>query len=452
MCDENANMKGTLLFGCARRKITPTVPVSLAGYLNPRMWDGVLDDIYVQALVLKRGGNMTAIVQFDLIAMPAEFVNGLRESLSDVPGLKPQNVVCAATHTHTAPEIRAKGESRSSPEYNAFALKQASAAVHEAARELRSGLLVCGRTSDDRFAFNRRYWMKSGKVVTNPPRRHPDIDRPEGPIDPEIGLLGVAVDGVLHVLVANIVNHCDTTGGSKVSGDWPGFFRRRLEKRLGPDAMVMPLIGTAGNINHFDVRSLRDQTNYHEARRIGEGYAETVEAAFAELTPSQRQEIRVRSATFRTGPREISEEELARAREDAQKYQFVADHDITSEDLAQGTPTALKFFADELLQVAEDREEREYEVMAMALGDAVLVSLPGEPFVEIGLRIKRELSPRTPTLVVSNANGSAGYIPNRFNFGRGGYETQPRSSPNSVATADILLDTVKSLLAGLTGG
>ena len=437
-----------ILFGHARRKITPAVPVGLAGYFNTRMWTKVLDDIWVDALVLQQGELMTAIVVCDLIGAPAKLVARYRESIGDISGLAPEKVLFTATHVHTAPildETREDG----SPDYNHFLVEKIGAAVREAAASLRPGTLVRGRTSDNRFAFNRRYWMKSGKVVTNPPRQHPDIVRPEGPIDPEIPLLGIVEDDRLKILVANMVNHADTIGGCEISAGWPGFFRRRLEEQLGEDTRVMTLIGTAGNINHFEIDSLRNQTNYDEARRIGTGYAETVEKAVSNLAESESQSMQVTRALFKTGPREISEEELARAREDSAKFEAATDDDLTSEDLAKGSPAALKYFADRLLKVAADRAEREYEVMGMTLGDTVLVSLPGEPFVEIGLRIKQEFTGGRPTFVVSHGNGESGYIPNRFNFERGGYETQPLASPNSMATADILLDTVKAVVEEL---
>lgn len=43
----------------------------------------------------------------------------------------------------------------------------------------------------------------------------------------------------------------------------------------------------------------------------------------------------------------------------------------------------------------------------------------------------------------------AGYFSRRV-WG-GGHETQTRSSPNTMGTANILLDTVKSVLADLAG-
>jgi hypothetical protein len=124
---------------------------------------------------------------------------------------------------------------------------------------------------------------------------------------------------------------------------------------------------------------------------------------------------------------------------------------LTSEDLAVESPAALKYFADQVLRIAEDRRPRTFEVHALLLGDAVIVNLPGEPFVEIGLQIRHEYC-AGHTAVIAALNQDAAYIPNRFNYGRGGYETTPRCSPYSMATGDKLLAAVQSMLATLLPG
>jgi hypothetical protein len=64
----------------------------------------------------------------------------------------------------------------------------------------------------------------------------------------------------------------------------------------------------------------------------------------------------------------------------------------------------------------------DYEIQVFRIGPAALVGLPGEPFVEGGLRIKLG-SPTFPTYVVHNTNYAA-YLPTREAFDRGGYETK----------------------------
>ena len=435
-----------LLMGHARRVITPKVPVSLAGYFNVRMWTGVLDDLLVQAVALRQGEETVVLVHFDLVSASREFMAAVREACAEINGLLPEDVLFTASHTHTAPEIRAFRPGGSA-EYNRFAIAQAVAAVHEACESMALCEVTVGEATDDRFAFNRRYWMASGEVVTNPPRRDPGIVKPEGPTDPRIGLVAFRHEDGSAVLLANIVNHADTTTGCLVSADWPGAFRRKLEGSA-PGLSVVPLIGTSGNINHFDPNGPDEQSGPETARRIGEGYAESVLAALETLSPQPSPVLRATHSTFVTGPREIEPAELAAAREDAARYEFDDGRTLTSEDLATRSPAALKYFADALLAVAEDRRNRELELHALRLGDVIILTVPGEPFVETGLKIKDEIALGRPTLIAT-LNQDIGYIPNRFNFGRGGYETTARCSPYSMETSDHLLRGVEGLLAGL---
>ncbi len=430
-----------LLCGFSRRVVTPRVPVSLAGYFTLRYWTEVADDLLVQAVAFRQDGRAAVLMQFDLVSVSNEIMAGVRARCADIPGLRPEHLLFTASHTHTAPEIR--GHRRGgNPVYTAWLIEEAAAAVHAALDDLRPTRLLVGRAEDDRFAFNRRYWMADGTVVTNPPRRDPRIVRPEGPTDPEIGLLALDREGAGRVLLASLVNHADTISGCAVSADWHGFLRRSLE---ADDLSVVTLTGTSGNINHFDPQGPDEQSGYAVARRIGEGYAASIAAALPGLRPGG-EGFRAAAATFVTGPREISPEELAEARAQSAAYSFDESRQLTSEDLATGSPAALKYFADRLLEVAADRRDRELEVHALWLGDTTLVTLPGEPFVEIGLAIKRGMMAGRPALLAT-LNQDVTYIPNGNCFGRGGYETTARCSPYSMATADYLLRAVRGLLA-----
>ena len=440
----------SLAFGVARASITPTMPVGLAGYFTVRMWDHVLDDILVQALAFGHEHAATMVlVQLDLVTPPMDVVAAVRQRCADRHGLAPERLVFCASHTHTAPVVR-PGRPGGNPEYNAFLVDRVTETVAAAVADMHPGTLETGLARDDRFAFNRRYWMKDGTVVTNPPRRDPGIDRPEGPIDPCIPLLACCSDGRKQVLIANISNHADTIGGCGVSADWHGFVRRTLEKEH-PGLRVITLTGCEGNINHFDPQGDAEQSGYDISRRIGEGYAESIMAAWNDMKPSSSTAVAHLAAEFEVGPREITDDELRQARADAEAYTFDPDKDLTSEDLATRSPAALKYFADHLLQVAADRSNKRFEVHAARLGDAVLVTLPGEPFVEYGLAIREEMPAGTPVLVAALGDGRATYIPNRFNYGRGGYEVTPRCSPYAMATGETMRQTVRDLLDRLPG-
>ena len=57
----------------------------------------------------------------------------------------------------------------------------------------------------------------------------------------------------------------------------------------------------------------------------------------------------------------------------------------TSEDLAKGTPFALKYFANALLKIVNRTQGPRFLLSCFKFGDkTILGSLPSEPFVEIG--------------------------------------------------------------------
>lgn len=331
-------MNNIIKFGTGKHCINPKVPVSLAGYFNARMWNCILDDIFVSTVVIAQGDIFSAVISCDLITITNSLAENIYSKLSGFSKLDRHNTIIAATHSHTAPEIR-NDKPGFSAEYLAYLEERIILSVKEALNNLKDGELVSAETEDSRFAFNRRYWMKDGKVVTNPGKLNPKIDHPEGPIDPNIPLLGIKHKGQLKILLANISNHSDTVEGHGVSSDWNCFLRRRIENKMGSNSMFILLISPAGNINHFDVSNDCNQSCYAEAERIGNGYADTIESAIDILTPLTDVKLKTVNQIVTTGPCCISETELAEACKTSDKYKdfdiVKSNHALNSEDLAK---------------------------------------------------------------------------------------------------------------------
>lgn len=88
--------------GWSKVDITPDKSVPLAGYthLKDRMSTGVHDPIFARAVVLHRhDGSDVALVMYDLVIVTEDLYQGLRSRLADTGFI----VMCAATHTHSAP-------------------------------------------------------------------------------------------------------------------------------------------------------------------------------------------------------------------------------------------------------------------------------------------------------------------------------------------------------------
>lgn len=441
-------------FGFAAENIDPPVKMGLAGYFNTRIWTEVLDDLFVRACIFQTQENTLAILlQYDLIVCPPELYEMVKKLLAS-KGFENAVLLVTATHCHTAPEVR-RGRGGFCEEYLSFAAEKTCEAVKKAFE----GLSLCslvkkGSISDARNCFNRRFWMKDGSVQSNPGKLNKDIVRPEGEIDPEIPLMYLENAAGKKLLLASICNHADTTGGSAVSGDWPSRTRREVEHFLGENSMMMPLIGCSGDINHFDVTIPGEQTDKGEAERIGKEYAQSILEGLKNLVPCGMEKgFSCASMSFTVPSREIFPEELAEAEEVLEKYKdltFTQESikNLTAEDFAKKNPVVLKYFAETLMERMKEKKEYTFHVTKIDFGENIIVGVPCEPFTATGLILRKQLCFGKNCLVAILNNGSGtGYFPNMWNYGRGGYETTPRSNQFSVHSAEMLLKTVEKLVS-----
>jgi neutral ceramidase len=86
------------------------------------------------------------------------------------------------------------------------------------------------------------------------------------------------------------------------------------------------------------------------------------------------------------------------------------------------------------------------EIQAIQLGPVALLSMPVEPFAEIGAAIKAR-SPFEVTLVSGYSNGSAGYLPVASAYPEGGYEIWV--TPFAPAAAELAIQASLDLLEEL---
>jgi neutral ceramidase len=227
--------------GAAQVNINPAPGTPLAGYYSVRPGGEVLDDIHAKALVFEAGGTKAAVVIADLISMPRHVVVKTRELIAKETGIPGANVLIAATHTHTAPVIardmaRDDFDGSSSDLGRAYTEKLPALlaqSVADANTALAPVRLQAAKGRAENLAFNRRFWMKDGTVAWNPRKLDPNIVRPAGPVDPEVGLLTFDAPAPMEkwTPLATFVNyamHPDTTGGVRISADYPGALARAL--------------------------------------------------------------------------------------------------------------------------------------------------------------------------------------------------------------------------------
>jgi hypothetical protein len=414
--------------GFSREIITPVRGIPLCGSFNPRPNNGILDDLFIRTAIFENNGVTSGIVVFDLCFLGLALIEKIKAGIK-AAGMKfGNNLMFSATHTHTGPYIDDFFGVTADVAYLEILKDKAVAAVQQAYANLAPAELLTGSVKNNPLAFNRRYWMKNGKVLTNPGKLNPDIVKPEGPVDAGIGVLAVKQDGRISAIISNIVNHTDTVSGNFVSADWPGRMEKAIQNSLGYDVPVITLIGCAGNINHFDVSTKKDQSSYAEACRIGAGYAGIIAGMLKSLKKMPVKNLVCSSREITIPFRVIADAEIKKAKATlARVGKAASDGNMTSEGLAAGDGPVARFFAEQLIEFKKkcSGKARKFSIVSIKFDDKLaLTSLPGEVFTEIGLDIKKR-SPFKQTWPVTLGMGECGYVPLAECFSRGGYEILP---------------------------
>ena len=82
----------------------------------------------------------------------------------------------------------------------------------------------------------------------------------------------------------------------------------------------------------------------------------------------------------------------------------------------------------------------------MRIGELALVAMPGEPFAQVGVEVRRRSSFRV-TMFSGYSNGNLGYIPMRSDYEHGGYGVW--NSPLAPGSAEAVIEAATELLQSL---
>jgi len=446
-----SSLSAEFRLGAAAVPINPPPGIALAGYYHARGNEGILDDIFAKATVLDDGQTRAALVVCDLISMPQWIVAEARRMIEVQTGIPGTNVIIAATHTHTAPVLFREwsrddsdgGAEPVSKNYSRTLPKLIAEAVGAANEKRRPVRVAVGKESESRLANNRRFWMRDGSVGWNPGKLNSQIVRPAGPIDPEVGVFyaETAAEKPLPLLTfVNYAMHPDTTGGTRISADYPGALSRALALYKGPEMLTLFGNGTCGNINHTDFSWVGRQSGPNEAARLGTILAAAVFKAYPRLqTLTPIGSIRVRSEIVKLPLPPFTTEQLERARLDVRSAR---------DNTREGFMKLVR--AHRTLDIAaREGKPQEVEMQVIALGrDVAWVAWPGEIFVELGLSVKAG-SPFAHTYNVELANGAIGYIPNKPAYPEGNYEVE--SARVAEGSGEMLVTSALRMLAELHG-
>jgi neutral ceramidase len=421
---ETVRPSETLRAGVAVVDITPPIGYRMSGYFYERLSTAVMNPLHAKAIVLRQQDQSAALVFCDLIGLSREVTSRARKQASEKTGIPPENILIAATHSHTGPlysgALRkhfhdvAVAKYGSDPcekvDYAGVLAEKIAQVIAHADTGTKPVRLQAAVAQQQGLSFNRRFHMKDGTVRFNPGVLNPDIVRAAGPIDPEVGMVffrGIDGDNTIAAMV-NFALHLDTVGGTEYAADYPYYLEQSLRQTFGDNFVLLFGTGTCGDINHIDVtKKDRLKTDY-----IGRTLAETVRTKVNEIESTTSPMLAVRSEIVDAPLQHYSPEKIAWARENIKKVG-------TSELSFLEQVEAYKILDIEML--AGQVIPLEVQVFRLSR-DVAVVGLPGEVFVDLGLAIKRA-SPFPVTLVIELCQDDPSYIPTKKAFAEGSYET-----------------------------
>jgi len=413
----------SIRLGIKKFDITPDRPVQLLGYFNERISENVLDPLYCRMAALEGEKGRLLFIQLDTCLILAEDVDHIKSLIETSGVYRKREILVFTNHTHTAPALANFFETRREPHYVDWLIGRITAEAETLQPEKRCTVKTALRSYTG-LSYNRRWYMDDGSVATNPPKRSPRMIKPEGPVDRSVQVLMFqSGERIPDALFVNISNHTDTIGGNAISADWTGFMESYIQDELGVEVTVIPLIAPQGNINHFEFHSDRNQTSYREAHLLGVAYGREVIKTLPFCTHIPAATLSAQGESIRISPREVTGPQIKRAKALINGLPQKDDgRDLTAEDIVKENRVVEKLFAKELMQfMTHSPSEYHVPLQIVHIGDVAFCTIPGEPFVEIGLHLKSVSGPRA-VFPVALANGYFGYIPLRECFDRGGYE------------------------------
>ena len=449
--------------GMAERDITPEIGCEAPGGYGKSYHKSLHDPCKVRAAVFDDGGNRVALVGIDALNIHRTTTLIVRKEIAKRTGIPEGNILLGASHSHSSGPMSGvmPGEFEDAPEAikklaydqttcaDAKYLAKVEAAIVDAVAAASDGCVEAkagiGKGVEDKVAFNRRFLMRDGGSITHPGLGNPDIVEPAGPVDPEVGVIGVW--GPKEKFLGCVVNfscHATTSPGG-ISANYIYYLEKVIQGYYGKDAVVVFLNGASGDVTQVDNRSPFQLPNGERSAQIvggrvgAEALKQLLLMEHGTLVP-----VAARTKILSIKRRAPSAERVKQSLALVEKEPAKVGHTEWT-------------FAKEIVLLDHTLKKRptvDAEVQAVQIGPAVFLTTPAEYFCEFGLEQKAK-SGFPFTFPVSLANGCVGYVPTEEAFGPkgGGYETRLTHYSNLEISAGANLreagiDLAKSLKPG----
>ena len=386
--------------GTDKINITPSQSLWMAGYGHrDHTAEGKYSDLWVKVLALEDAkGNQTVIVTSDLLGLPKNLSDGIREAAKKKYGLEKSQIALNSSHTHSAPVLGKSlfdiypmnpQQRKDVEDYTDKLQGDIVVSIGKALSKLRPSKLY-SNNGTARFQVNRRNNKESEVHLST------DLN---GPMDHAVPVIKVTDENdQITTVLFGYACHPTVLSGYQWSGDYPGYAQEVVEKNY-PGVMAMFFQGAGGDQNPLPRRTLP------LAKQYGTVLAATVERVLSEDMMPLGSEL---GSAYKEIDLDIedplSKEELNKMINEESGY--------------------LKRWAQRMLGEIEAGNKLPssypFPVQIIKIGEQPIFTMGGEVTVGYANRLKEMFGP--DVFVMTYTNDVMSYIPTEVILKEGGYE------------------------------
>lgn len=442
-----------LKIGCESVDFTPPRPVALDGQMRTRISKRIATPITANILAIE-GSNQKGeastciIVSCDMVGIRPEFEDAIRKELKKfLPDFDPHNMMLSATHTHTAPVADAnkyyidpKADCMRPEEFVVFAGKRIADGVARAWNKRKPARFSYG-LGHAMVAQCRRSVYADGTARMYGKTFEPGFRNIEAYEDRAVNTMFFHdTNGKLLAAVVNLSCPAQEVESLKeLHADYWHSARENLYKIWGPQVVIVPLCGAAGDMSpHTQYRSaaenrmseLRGLTRVEE---IGRRVAACVAQIYDTVKDEQFADVPFEHtyAVLDLPQYRITREEYERSKAEAESLKAAVQKDPNKRRLLSWAQTIVERYEK---QQGNPNASFKIPVHILRVGDTAICTNPFELFTAFGTQIKARSVARQ-TFVVQLTDGcgicgtasSAGYLPTREAYAGGGYSAIVKS-------------------------
>ncbi len=395
--------------GFGKVDITPRVGVELCGfgpYLN-RHSTRVVEPLYARAMAVELGDARWVLVSCDLIAVNAALTRRVREIVRQATGLRDDQIMVHATHTHsgpcTLPELIGWGDP--DDPYVEILPRFVAQACIDAVRDLAPASFHHAEVEAAGFSYNREL-PDTGRTNELAMAWQWQTDTPDE-TDTRAHVFRVEragkCAGFLTYFSCHPVVCCERN--TEIHGDFVGVATNRVEKEF-PGAVGLFLQGAQGDINTNHVHGPAAQSLV-ALERFGERFAGVIRKGLKQAEPFETTKI--------DSALDIAPYTLAKFDEPALRAKL-AEHEATLAKagllLEERESRMAMVYAKGIRRILAGGNMRQpLPAQALRLGAFTFTGLPFEMMHRIKRRFLSEAGGQA--LLMSLTNGGFGYAPLR---------------------------------------